>query len=305
MNMTTRKAPLIALGSLAAIVAPLSAHAQDRIAVPLTDASRPVVLEINTFSTGINVSGTDGKEVVVTTRQVTPKDDDRDDGRRGPGAGPPGPRAPRAPRPGPFGGNADEDDAALTAGLHRVPNGSIGLTVTEENNVVTVKTDFARQPLALDISVPRNTSVHMKTVNGGDVTVTGVNGEHEISNTNGRVVANDIGGSLVASSTNGTLRASFTSVNPAKPMSFNTFNGNVDVTFPAKLDATLRVSSGNGDFYTDFDVKVQPQEPAVERGGQDGRYRVRLERETVATVGKGGPDIRFKTFNGNVMVRKR
>jgi len=32
---------------------------------------------------------------------------------------------------------------------------------------------------------------------------------------------------------------------------------------------------------------------------------VRLERETVAVVGRGGPDIRFKTFNGNIMVRKR
>lgn len=300
-TMTTRKATLLALGSLAAIVVPFGAHAQERIAVPLTDASRPVVLEVNTFGTGINVSAYDGKEVVVTTRQVAPKDDDRDDGRRGPG-----PRAPRAPRAPGFGNpNADEDEAALTAGLHRVPNGSIGLTVTEENNVVTVKTDFARQPLALDISVPRNTSVHMKTVNGGDVTVTGVNGEHEISNTNGRVVANDIGGSLVASSTNGTLRASFTSVNAAKPMSFNTFNGNVDVTLPAKLDATLRVSTGNGEFYTDFDVKLQPQAPVVDRGGQNGRYQVRMERETVAVIGKGGPDIRFKTFNGNVMVRKR
>ena len=296
--MTTRKATLIALGSLAS----LSAYAQERIAVPLTDASRPVVLEVNTFSTAINVSATDGKEVVVTTRQVTPKDDDdHDGGRQRPG---PAPRAPRAPRAGPF-GNADDDEAASTAGLHRVPNGSIGLTVTEENNLVTVKTDFARQPLALDISVPRNTSVHMKTVNGGDVTVTGVRGEHELSNTNGRVVANDIGGSLVASSTNGTIRATFTDVNPAKPMSFNTFNGNVDVTFPAKLDATLRVTSGNGEFYTDFDVTLQPQAPVVERGGQNGRYQVRMERETVATIGKGGPDIRFKTFNGNVMVRKR
>jgi hypothetical protein len=32
---------------------------------------------------------------------------------------------------------------------------------------------------------------------------------------------------------------------------------------------------------------------------------VRLERETMVVVGKGDPDIRFKTFNGNVMVRKR
>jgi DUF4097 and DUF4098 domain-containing protein YvlB len=88
-------------------------------------------------------------------------------------------------------------------------------------------------------------------------------------------------------------------------MSFNTFNGDVDVTFPAKLAATLRVTSGQGEFYTDFDVTAQAQPPVVTQGSPNGRYEVRLERETVVVVGKGGPDIRFKTFNGNVMVRKR
>ena len=171
---------------------------------------------------------------------------------------------------------------------------------------MTVTTDFTHQTPALDISVPRNTSVRLKTVNGGDMTVTGVRGEHELSNVNGRIVANDIAGSLVASTTNGTIRASFTDVTAGKPMSFSTFNGDVDVTFPAKLAATLRVTSGHGELYTDFDAAVQPQPPVVtQSGGQNGRYEVRLERETVVVVGKGGPDIRFKTFNGNVMVRKR
>jgi DUF4097 and DUF4098 domain-containing protein YvlB len=246
---------------------------------------------VDALGTAINVSAYDGKEVVIVARENTAKapDDDR-----------PAP----APRPSRARVKADDDEAS-TAGLHRIPNTSIGLTASEENNLVTVKTDFTRQRLALDISVPRNTSVHLKIVNGGDVTVTGVHGEHEISNVNGRIAANDIAGSLVASSTNGTIRASFTEVTAGKPMSFNTFNGDVDVTFPAKLAATLRMTTGHGELYTDFDTSVQPQPPVVTQGGQNGRYEVRLERETVAVVGKGGPDIRFKTFNGNVVVRKR
>ena len=288
-TMTIRETALIALGCLAA----LSARAQERIAVPLTDASRPAVLEVDTLGSAINVSAYDGKEVVIVARENTANEAERDDDRPGPA-----PRPPRARV------KADDDEAS-TAGLQRIPNTSIGLTATEENNLVTVRTDFTRQPLALDISVPRNTSLHLKAVNGGDVTVTGVHGQHEISNVSGRIVANDIAGSLVASSTNGTIRASFTEVTAGKPMSFNTFNGDVDVTFPAKLAATLRVTSGRGELYTDFDAAVQPQPPVVTQGGQNGRYEVRLERETVVVVGKGGPDIRFKTFNGNVMVRKR
>jgi hypothetical protein len=295
MNTTTtvRNATLIALGCVAA----WGAEAQERIAVPLSDAARPAVLEVDAVGSTISVSAYDGKEVVIVAREATAKEAEHDGDRAGPGA------RPRPPRPL---AKAAADDEASTAGLHRIPNNSIGLTATEENNVVTVTTDFTHQTPALDISVPRNTSVRLKTVNGGDMTVTGVRGEHELSNVNGRIVANDIAGSLVASTTNGTIRASFTDVTAGKPMSFSTFNGDVDVTFPAKLAATLRVTSGHGELYTDFDAAVQPQPPVVtQSGGQNGRYEVRLERETVVVVGKGGPDIRFKTFNGNVMVRKR
>ncbi len=283
-TMKIANAIVVALGSLAA----WAAHAEERIVVPLTDASRPAVLEIDTLRTAINVSAYDGKEVVIVAREATTAEVEPGDDRR-------------RPR---FGENKDED-ASSTAGLRRIPNASIGLTATEDNNVVSVKTDFSRQPLALDISVPRSTSVRAKTVNGGDLTVTGVSGEHELSNVNGRIVAKDIAGSLVASTTNGTIRTTFTEVTAGKAMSFNTFNGDVDVTFPANLAATLRVTSGRGEFYTDFDVAVQQQPPAVTQGGGNGRYEVRLERETVAVVGRGGPDIRLKTFNGNVMIRKR
>ena len=283
-TMTMRNTIAITFGCLAA----WSAQAQERITVPLTDASRPAVLEVEVLGAALKVTAYDGKEVVIVARGPTDEERAANDGRR----------APRGRKP-------DDDEAASTAGLHRVPNTSIGLTATEENNVVSVKTDYSHQPVALDISVPRRTSVRAKAVNGGDLTVTGVSGEHELSNVNGRIVATDIAGSMVASTTNGTVRASFTAVTADKAMSFNTFNGDVDVTFPANLAATLRVTSGRGEFYTDFEAALQPRAPVVEQGGQNGRYEVRLERETVAVIGRGGPDIRFKTFNGNIMVRKR
>ena len=41
----------------------------------------------------------------------------------------------------------------------------------------------------LEVRVPRRTSVHASLVNGGDIVITGVTGEHELSNVNGDVVA--------------------------------------------------------------------------------------------------------------------
>jgi hypothetical protein len=249
--------------------------------VPLTDASRPVVLDVSVFRGTITVSRYDGDEVVLVAREVERDDEEEEDD------------------------DDEERQSPRADGLRRIPNNSIGLTATEHDNRVSVELDFSQRRFALDISVPRRTSVHAATVQGGDLTVTGVTGEHELSNVNGNIVATDIAGTLVANTTNGKVQASFTELTPDKAMSFSTFNGDVDVTFPANLSATLRINSGRGELLTDFDVEVQPQPAVVERGGEGGRYQVRLERETRAIVGRGGPDIHFKTFNGNITIRKR
>jgi DUF4097 and DUF4098 domain-containing protein YvlB len=88
-------------------------------------------------------------------------------------------------------------------------------------------------------------------------------------------------------------------------MSFTSFNGDIEVAFPRGLSADLRVNAGRGEVLTDFDFEVQPQTSVVDRGGEAGRYRVRLEREVRAVVGGGGPEMQFKTFNGDIVIRQR
>jgi hypothetical protein len=35
-----------------------------------------------------------------------------------------------------------------------------------------------------------------------------------------------------------------------------------------------------------------------------GGYRVRMEKAVEGTIGGGGPELRFKTFNGDIVLRK-
>ena len=97
-------------------------------------------------------------------------------------------------------------------GLRRIQSSSVGLTVEESDNKVSVRMDFSPKNVDLEVRVPRRTSVHANLVNGGDVEITGVTGEHELQNVNGDVVATDISGSAVMNSTNGDVRATFASV---------------------------------------------------------------------------------------------
>lgn len=264
-------------GAIAALFATVAvtggASAQQRIVVPLTEPGRPGRLDVSLLNGSIEIVGYEGNEVVILV-----DDDDRD----------------------------DDDDEPRSDGLRRIPNTSLGMTAEERDNTVSVRMDFAPRDVDLSISVPRFTSVRAATVNGGDLKVSGVTGEHELSNVNGDIEAAEISGSAVIGTTNGDVEASFVEVAADRPMSFSSFNGDIDVTFPAALAAELRINTSRGDVLTDFEVELR-QEPAVVERGADGRGRqhVRLERGTTAIVGGGGPQIRFSNFNGDVRIRKR
>jgi len=270
-QLTIRTLSTLTLSALATAAA---AHDDQRLAVPLSDPSRPAVLEIALFMGDIHVEGYDGNEVVIVADAPVRSSD-----------------VPESPR---------ED------GLKLIQSSSMGLTVEESDNTVAVRMDFSPKNVDLEIRVPRRTSVHASLVNGGDVEVVGVDGVHELSNVNGDIVATDVSGSAVINSTNGEVRASFREVDTAKPMSVASFNGDVDLTLPAALAADLIVTSQQGDVFTDFDVVIQ-QDPAVVEQKQDagGRRVMRVQRATRYAINGGGADIQVRTFNGDIMIRKR
>jgi len=238
--------------------------------VPLSNPGQPVKLYAEVLYGSITVRAQQIQEVVVVARARTTR--------------------------------VNEDQTKN--GMMRIPNTAMGLTVEEKDNTVMVSTDSINRSMDLEITVPVRTSVHLETTNNGDLLVEGVQGELELENTNGSITATGVSGSLVADTTNGRVLVSFVEIDPDAPMSFVTFNGSVDVTFPAGLKADLRINSGRGDIYTDFDVQVEPREPVVDRSEGSGRYRVRVEGDVHATVGGGGPQMQFKTYNGDVYIRR-
>ncbi|HUQ51293.1 MAG TPA: DUF4097 family beta strand repeat-containing protein [Gammaproteobacteria bacterium] len=273
MNKSTILTALSA-GILAALATGARAQDDERLVVPLSDPSRPAVLEVALFSGDIQVESYDGNEIIIVADA--------------PMKGPEGTEEPRAD------------------GLRRIQSSSVGLTVEEGDNKVSLRMDFSPKNVDLEVRVPRRTSVHANLVNGGDIEIMGVTGEHELQNVNGDVIATDISGSAVLNSTNGDVRATFASVAGESPMSFTSFNGDVDVSLPANLSADLLVTSQQGDVFTDFDFQER-QNPTDVRRQQDagGRRVVRMQRETRYAIGGGGRDIQLRTFNGDIMIRKR
>jgi hypothetical protein len=250
----------------------------DIVSVPLSDPSRPAFLKVGLLYGSITVKGYSGKEVLVDAKIRKEESDE----------------------PG--------DSEAKTHGLRLIPNTSTGLTIEEEDNVVHVSTGYAgrQRTIDLNIQVPFNCSVKASTVNDGDIAISNVTGDAEISDINGSVMMHEIAGSAVVDAINGEIKVTFMKVDPQKSMSFSSLNGDIDVTFPSSLKANMRMKNEQGQIYSDFDIKMVNSPIKAEDNAEKkrGKYRVKVETNMSGTINGGGPEISFKNFNGDILIRK-
>jgi hypothetical protein len=259
---------LIGTGSMAVAQQPSA----DSVTVPLSDPSRPALIDVSLVSGSITVRGANRQDVRVTAQ-------------------------PAADRP-------SRRSSADATGLRRIPQVA-GFRISEEGNRVKVSSDSPNQTISFEIEVPSRTNLKLQTVNGGDILVENVDGDLDVSNVNGAITLNSVAGSVTAGTTNGAVRATLTRVTDQKEMAFTSLNGAVDVTLPSTTKANLRMRSDHGDIYSDFDVRLAPSAPTVQEArGSDGRYRIRRNRAVIGAINGGGPEFELRTFNSNVYVRR-
>jgi DUF4097 and DUF4098 domain-containing protein YvlB len=265
---------ILATTALFVMALPVYAQSDNKVSVPLTDPSRPVNLRAHLVSGSITVKGGDVKEVVVEAKAR--------------------------------GGEESHGDRRAE-GMKRIPMTSTGLNIEAENNNVRVSADSYQRTIDLVITVPTRTSLSLHTVNDGNILVSGVDGELDVNDVNGEVELKNIGGSVVAHALNGHVLVTFNRIDPQKPMAFSSLNGDIDVTFPADLKASVSLRTDNGDVYSDFDIKVQPtapQQTVEDNRGKGGKYKVKIDKNVRGTINGGGQEIQFKNFNGNIYIRK-
>lgn len=270
--------PIVLIGLLsvaltsAALAGQQQQPAADQVTVPLSDPSRPGLVDVSLVQGSITVRGSNRKDVLVVARPDTDRPSRRFD--------------------------------ADATGLRRIPQ-TAGFRISEDGNRVTVESDSPNRAITFEIEAPARTNLTLSTINGGEILVDNIDGDLMVSNTNGGITLNNVAGAVTAGTTNGSVRASLTRVTADKDMAFTSLNGTVDVTLPPTTRANLRMRSDNGDVYSDFDVQLAPSAPMVqENRGSTGRYRIRRNRSIVGAINGGGPEFELRTFNSNVYVRK-
>jgi hypothetical protein len=247
----------------------------ERVVVPARNTTHARKVDVNLMGGSITVKSYAGKEVIVEARA---------DGRH-------------AER------DRDRERDKAADGLKRLDLPQRGLSVEEEDNVVTVRMQHS-QSAALVISVPPETSLKLHTMHG-EIAVEGVKGELDVDSMNGKITLTSVSGSVLANTMNGAMKITMDSVDASKPLSFSSMNGTIDVTLPADFKANVKLRTDHGEIYSDFDFKLGPGAITQQNDTADGKFKVKMDRTITGTINGGGTEATFKTYNGTIYLRKK
>ncbi len=293
----------------AAAIAGAQQAAPERIVVPLSNPGQPAFIKADVLFGAVKVTGYDGKEVIVEAKPMAKSLTDKEDEGDMPKAATK--LAWKLARPFAKADQKEKDknkeEADKSAGMKQIPLNNSGLTVEEENNRVKIQVESWRASYDLDIKVPVNTSIKISGANLDVIQIDNVSGEIEVESANGEIKLSNVSGTVVAQTTNGDVTAVLNRVAPDKPMSFVTFNGDVDVTLPADIKATVRIKSNMGEVYSDFDVALKQGPADVEKNPkkEGGKFRISIDRSISGTINGGGAELKFQNYNGNIYLRKK
>jgi hypothetical protein len=245
----------------------------ERVVVPARNSTHPRKVIVNIMGGPITVKAYNGREVIVETQggSGTSRGDRREDRR------------------------AD--------GMKRLDLPQRGLSVEEDDNVVTVKMEHGLRGSGVTISTPAETALSLHTMSG-EITVEGVKGEIDVNSMNGRINLTNVSGSVLAHSMNGPMKVVMDNVDASKPLSFSTMNGTIDVTLPANFKANAKIRTDHGEVYSDFDFKLNGGAITQKNDTSDGKFRVTMDKTITGTINGGGAEVTLKTYNGTIYLRK-
>ena len=179
-----------------------------------------------------------------------------------------------------------------------VDNSGIGLAVTQENGGLKIE-KAARKQINYTIKLPRKVALLYQETNwhGSSITISNMDGDLEIRTNNSSIDLNNVTGPIVANTISGEVNIVYSSLGQEKPTAISTINGAIDITLPTTSKANLKLSSIQGEVYTDFDLGL--------KNAKDGMAKVGGGRNTDGTINGGGVEMQLKTINSNIYIRKQ
>lgn len=195
-----------------------------------------------------------------------------------------------------------EADTPGNSPLKRIEQNPFDISAETDGNNITLLTRAFDKTVDVDIKIPNTFSLKLKSLDNGSVQVINVNGNIEVDNASGDILLENISGSAVLSTVYGKITATFREVKPDYPMMFTSLEGDISLNLPSRVNAVLKMKTGTGEIYSDFDLVPVKRQPVVKNIENTKVYS--LEDWVVDRINSGGTEYIIRSFSGNIFIKK-
>ena len=178
----------------------------------------------------------------------------------------------------------------------------------EKTQKIIVKNEFVDMEVPIPIPFPL-----FGGMLGGDITVTNLIGEMDINTINSNITLNDVSGEIAVNTVDGDLLVTTKDIAKGLPMYLSSVSGEIDVTMPSDVNADVKFNNVDGDIYTDFDIDISTEVEVEEKNRKTERERMILPgmfgnigigNGLSGKINGGGPVIQINTVNGDIYFRQ-
>ena len=165
------------------------------------------------------------------------------------------------------------------------------VSIRSDNNSLSLSAP-AKGKISFEVKLPRELGNATFKSTNGNVRISDVAGQLTIETTNGTIKLDQVTGVDRAKSVNGGIDATLRQGANARPVTFETVNGGIDLQVQADFNGTLDAGTVHGGIDVDSafgGVKVEKSFPTGSRAS--------------GSIGAGGPTVTAKTMNGGINVK--
>jgi len=189
-------------------------------------------------------------------------------------------------------------------------NTGMGLSVVKEGTEVTIEQVAKRVNKGrYTLKVPRSVAVYYEhnTHNGNDLNIKNVESEIEITAQFNDVKLEGVTGPMSVSTIHGDIDAIFSRVSQENPVTIRSTHGHVDVSMPPNTKANVKMSSGHGEMFTDFDIKVGTPGQTAKGDLKPRRKSCNCpnDQKVIGKINSGGVLVDLRTSHSNIYFRKK
>ncbi|MEP1093758.1 MAG: DUF4097 family beta strand repeat-containing protein [Cyclobacteriaceae bacterium] len=177
-------------------------------------------------------------------------------------------------------------------------NTGIGISIVESGGNTEMEELSRRSSRRYVVKVPKSVTVvyEHSTPHGSTVVFSKIRGEIEVKTNHSKVELRDVTGPMTVSTVHGKIEGDFSSLNQDGPISIASSHGLIDISLPADTKANVKLGSGWGEIYSDFDIEFETR---------SGSLKSYSSNEVRGTLNGGGVDFSAKSSHGNVYLRKK